>query len=142
MHHRTLLKKIETEAHEIFEENIRWLNENLPGENGQIRPDLIGVDANGNYVIVEVKSFDHIPQLSQYYKPREAVGQVLHYATAYVQKYLKCDPRDVSDKQLIDEVTNVRMFIVGDVYSEAVEKMCKFLKAHGININYISLDCI
>ena len=136
-----LKKYIKDCTSEIFGEDITWFRTNLPGENGQIQPDLIGRDVNNKPVIVEVKPFHPRRGANQYYKPREAVGQVLHYATAYIQKRLT-DPRDLSNEQLTDELKNVRLFILGDVYSEPVEKMCHLLQAHGINIVYISLDCI
>ena len=138
---KELKEYIEDNTCEIFDEDIAWLEMNFPGESGQIRPDLIGRDANGKLVIVEVKPFWHKRGANQYDKPRTAIGQVLHYATAYVQKALT-DPRNLSNEQLTDTLKNVRLVIVGDEYSEPVEKMCALLNAHGINIVYISLDCI
>ncbi len=62
----------------MFGEEIRWVARSFRGETGQIRPDLVGWDVNGNLVIVEVKPLDPKPGRNQYNKPRQAIGQVIH----------------------------------------------------------------
>lgn len=139
-YHDELVEKIKKNATSIFREVIHWENIQLPGEARNMPVDLTGIDAKGNRVIVEVKPFDGKP--SRYDKPREAVGQILHYATAYLQRDLQADPRDLSEKQLREGLKKIRLFIVSDVYEPTVEKICTLLKAHGITITYISLDSV
>ena len=138
-----LKKYIMENTDEVFDEKIRLVAMNLPGETGRITPDLVGYDVNGNLVIVEVKLFDPSPRHgSQYYKPREAIGQMIHYAVAYVQEKIADDPRFLSADRFQEILKKVHLFIIGDVYSESVEKMCSLLDAYGINITYLSLDCV
>lgn len=128
---------------EVFGEKMRWVSMNFPGETGRIKPDLVGYDANDNLVIVEVKRFDPKPSnANAYARPREAIGQVIHYAVAYVQDQSADDPRFLSTDRFREILKNVRLFIVGESYSQSVEKMCYFLEAYGIDITYLSLDNI
>lgn len=48
-----------------------------------------------------------------------------------------CDTADVKDA-----VNNVRFFIVTETLHYALEKMCHFLSAYGINIEYRAVDCV
>lgn len=138
MDHASLLREVENNANEIFNEDIHWVEMNIPGEDRPIRPDMAGYDANGRCVIVELKPFGY----NDYDAPRTAMGQILHYATAYLEKHLKDDPRNLSSEQLIEGLKSVRLFIISDRHSNPTEKMCALLETHDINICYISLDCI
>ena len=138
-YHDELVEDIKKNTTKIFREVIHWDTQHPPGNTRAIRADLTGTDGS-NRVIVEVKVFDGKP--SRYDKPRQAVGQILHYATAYLERNLQTDPCDLSDKQLKTGLKKVRLFIVSDVYEPTVEKICALLKAHGITIRYISLDSV
>ena len=138
---RDLKKYVYENSDEIFGKPIRWRSDtNLPGENRSIRADLIGDDADANTVIVEVKRLG-AAEANQYDKPRAAIGQILHYATAYVQHHLKGDNLyDFSNKEVRDAVKNVRLFIVTPELHYSIVKMCDFLEAYGITISYIALN--
>lgn len=130
-------------SHEVFGEKMRWVSMNFPGETSRITPDLVGYDVNDNLVIVEVKRFDPKPSnANAYNRPREAIGQVIHYAVAYVEEQIADDPRFLSTDRFQEILKKVRLFIVGECYSHSVEKMCSLLNVYGINITYLSLDNI
>jgi len=146
MQEETVLKTcIQENTHDVFREEIRWVNETLPGEDGSIKPDFIGYDANGNRVIVEVKIV--YPQTSsprnQYARARESVGQILHYAAACAEDHLNAQNLLEHGEEAIREaVKNVRFFIVTETLHHALEKMCHFLQAYGINVECIAVDCV
>lgn len=136
---------IRENSDDIFREEIRWVGKNLPGETSRLSPDFIGYDANGNLVIVEAKLV--APQTSsprnQYAKPRESVGQILHYAAACAGERLHADHLcDFGAEAVRDAVKDVRFFIVTETLHYALEKMCHFLWAYGINIEYRAVDCV
>lgn len=128
---------------EVFGEKIHWVSMNLPGELGRITPDLVGYDGNDNLVIVEVKRFNPKPSNANAYdKPRGAIGQVIHYAVAYVEEQSAEDPRVLSTDRFREILKKVRLFIVGEAYLQSVEKMCALLEVYGIHITCLSLENI
>ena len=120
---------IKNEPHHVFgEEKIHWdIDQNLPGSEtlpgAKYRkklPDWVGKDPKGNIVIVEIKFFkgDSGPDLDAIHK---SVGQILDYATASM------------------EVSPRLYIIVHPVASPTLEKICKLLREHGINIQQIAV---
>ena len=141
----TLKTYIQENTHDVFSEEIRWVSKNLPGENSRLTPDLTGYDVNGNLVIVEVKIV--YPQTSsprnQYARARESVGQILHYAAACAEERLNAESLwEYGEEAIRDAVKNVRFFIVTETLHYALEKMCHFLGAYGINVEYRAVDCV
>lgn len=137
-YHDELVEKIRKNATSIFGEFIHWDTIHPPGERNKMPIDLTGIDAKGNRVVVKVKPFG----FGEYDTPRQAVGQILHYATAYLQRDMQADPRDLPEQQLREGLKKIRLFIVSNRYSPVVEKICALLKAYGLTITYIALDCI
>ena len=133
---------IQENTRDVFGEEIRWQSMSLPGEDRPIRPDLIGHDTHGSLVIAEVKVVRGSTAANQYDKPRQVIGQMIHYAVAYVQEHCKDDPRDLSVEHVRDALKNVRFFIVTETLHYSLEKMCYFLQAYGLNIRYLALDCL
>lgn len=132
---------------EIFGEDIEWHDSwrNLPGDSGSsIRADLVG-KGNNYDVIAEVKLLR--PHSDRKYDlAREAVGQVLHYAFAFTQKLVETSPllsfhKPNIVKDVIAEEKalsyNLRLFIVGEEFSQPVENICQLLRAYGIDITHI-----
>ena len=118
------------------------LSENLTGESGHnVVADLIGTDTNDKTVIVEVKLLQpNGPH--KYDRARESVGQVLHYAYAYIYDLLNSikreEPTAPPDPGLrpISEHF-IRVFIVGEEFSQPVENICRLLRAYDINIHHL-----
>ena len=115
-------------------------------ERQKVLPDLIGTDSEGNIVIVEVKTgllnwktdVGDTYDLKNNNNPvRESVGQILDYACAKIRDmYPNSKP---TPEKLLSLTKKLRLFIVGDDYSLAVEEICELLRSNGINIRFIYL---
>ncbi len=115
-------------------------------ERQKVKPDLIGTDSEGNIVIVEVKTglLNWKPDVGDSYDlknnnhpVRESVGQILDYARAKIRDmYPNSKP---TTEELSSLTKKLRLFIVGDDYSLAVEEICEMLRSNGINIHFICL---
>ena len=134
---------------EVLGEEITWTLRNIVLEEesyGQLRPDIVGRDSQNRIVIVEVKRRalhrtgmpnDAGNKLSA----GEAVGEILHYASAYIREHSEAP---LSDDLLKDESKKLRLFIVIQEPSlrvlQRASKPCEFLRLYGINIHCISLS--
>ena len=115
-------------------------------ERQKVYPDLIGTDSEGNIVIVEVKTGllkwkedvdDSYDLKNKNAAVRESVGQILDYARAKIRgMYPNSKP---TTQELSSLTKKLRLFIVGDDYSLAVEEICELLRSNGINIRFIFL---
>ena len=144
-------------------EDILWIHKErtVPGGESSVRPDLIGVDAGGRLVIVELKRSR---------TPRDTIAQLLDYAASVA------DPNELSDEKIhemaeiyfntrdglrgksfhdafkevlltrkTDEVPplnrSLRLFIVAGKISEKILKICKFLRtSHNMDISCIAVS--
>ena len=93
--------------------------------------DAVGKDPQGRTVIVEVKTKSRAKnpndrQIANRDAEHKAVGQILDYATAYMEQH------GISPKDL-------RLIIVADYRLETVDKICLFLCEQGIHIEQISV---
>ena len=103
-------------SHILFGEKIRW-------HDSRINADLVGKDSNDNPVIVEVKLwYDDIP--NRRLQEHTCVGQIIHYAYDYANAYTS---------------ENTRLFIIAQEKSEIVERCCELLRAHGFNLQHLSV---
>ena len=112
-------------------------------ERQKVLPDLIGTDSEGNIVIVEVKTGllnwksdvgDTYDLKNKNNPVRESVGQILDYARAKIRDmYPNSKP---TPEELSSLTKKLRLFIVGDDYSIAVEEICELLGSNGINIHF------
>ena len=66
---------------------------------------------------------------------RESVGQILDYARAKIRDM--CSNSRPTAEELSSLTKKLRLFIVGDDYSPAVEEVCELLRSNGINIHFI-----
>lgn len=148
---KELARYIRDHTTEIFGAEIRWKDDlrNLPGGSGRIFADLVGVDENQTAIIVEVKLLQPRSDRRDNYRnnsARQAVGQVLHYASGYIYEAVNAFPQHVNRRSDVDPTdedlnqTPLRLFIVGDAFSQPVENMCQFLRAYGINIQHLSVN--
>jgi len=151
---KALERHISDHTEAIFGERIHWhaSERKLPGDAGLwVFADLVGSDAQKTPVIVEVKLLR--PESERKYDlAREAIGQVLHYAYAYLSKRVNLPPMllfDIatasenvpSDDALKSGLSNdLRLFIVGEAFSQPVENMCRMLRAFGINIEHLYVN--
>lgn len=122
-------------------------------EYGTIFPDLLGLDKDGNLVIIELKKGR---------TPREVIAQLLEYAAW---------ANDLSDEKIYDialnyfKITNnekdletlfletfeaeeipplnqrLRLFVAAEEISPSVSKVCRFLRqVHGVDVNCIQFS--
>ena len=135
--HNELVELIKENPLEVLGEEITWTPRNVvlrEEQRGRLHPDIVGRDSQDRIVIVEVKR----RVLKKTGKPNdaankisagEAVGEILHYASAYIRQ---------------NSEAKLRLFIVIQEPSlrvlQRVSKPCKFLQSHGINICCIPLS--
>jgi hypothetical protein len=122
-------------------------------EYGTIFPDLLGIDKEGNLVIIELKKGR---------TPREIIAQLLEYAawandlsdekihdiaTHYIKS--SCGEKDIETLFLetfeTDEVPSLnqrlRLFVAAEEISASVAKVCRFLRqVHGVDVNCIQFN--
>lgn len=144
----------------IQDELILWINRqpSAKDEEGTVFPDLLGVDAEGNLIIVELKR-DRAP--------REVVAQLLEYA-AWANELSEQHIHEIADAYLAtrdefkekhfydvfmevfeildsDEVPplnrNLRMYIVAGDIPTRIARVCRFLRtSQGMDINCINVS--
>jgi len=124
-------------------------------ETGLVFPDLLGIDKDGNVVLVELKRGR---------TPRETVAQLLEYA-AWASELSDEEIKDVAseyfqtrsdyrNKQFGDafmeafeaeEVPSLnqklRLFVAAEEISPSVSQVCRFLRmSHGVDVNCIKFS--
>lgn len=141
-------------------ELILWIDRqpSARDEEGTVFPDLLGVDAEGNLVIVELKRDK---------APREVVAQLLEYAAwanelsdEQIQQIAGdyFEKRNESDRKQFQEVfkdvfeltdddefpplnRNLRLYIVASDIPTRVARVCRFLRtSQGMDINCINVS--
>jgi hypothetical protein len=140
--------------------NIIWIGRQVTAvyEDRYKYPDLLGVDAEGNVVIVELKKGK---------TPREVVAQILEYASwaekltyqqlnnitmKYFEKkndYLGMELSEIHQKIFFPDVDEkptitfngrLRLFIVAEEISNTVKEIIYYLNKHGIDICCLKYD--
>lgn len=141
----------------IAQEPLIWIGRqtSASNEDSTIFPDLLGIDKEGNIVIVELKKGK---------APRDAVAQLLEY-TVWVADlsdesilelaenyFLK--QTDLNGKRFVDifheifEVDDLpplnqsqRLFVVAEEIPPTVSRVCRFLRmSHGFDINCVKFS--
>ena len=140
-------------------EPILWIGRQTSAnvEERTIFPDLLGVDFEGNLVIVELKKSK---------APREVVAQLLEYAawakelsdeqiheaaeayfqTAKKEMTLQDAFSEMFDSEMFDNEMPVlnrrlRLFVVAEEIPGAVLRVCRFLRtSHGMDINCLTVS--
>ena len=122
-------------------------------ENNTIFPDLLGIDKDGNLVVIELKKGR---------TPREVIAQLLEYAAwandlsdekiyDIASSYFKSMDIKKELEQLFietfetEEIPNLnqrlRLFIAAEEISPSVAKVCRFLRqVHGVDVNCIQFN--
>ncbi len=144
----------------IQDELILWIDRqpSAKDEDGTIFPDLLGVDAEGNLVVVEFKRGR---------TPRDVVAQLLEYATwanelsdKQIQQiaedyfetrselkekqfhYAFRDAFEIADTDDVPPLNrNLRLYIVAGDIPERVARVCRYLRtSQGMDINCINVS--
>ena len=138
----------------IEEESILWIGRQTSAnvEESTIFPDLLGLDSEGNLVIVELKKSK---------APRDVVAQLLEYAAwanelsdeqiqgiaaIYFQNLKKeTTLQDAFGEMFEDEMPELnrrlRLFVVAKEMPGTVSHVCRFLRtSHGMDINCIAVS--
>lgn len=140
----------------VQDEFILWIGKqaSATSEHSTIYPDLLGLDAEGNLVIVELKRDQ---------APREVVAQLLEYAawatelddqqiaaiaTDYFQTRDELQGRSLKEVFTetfeVDEVPplnrRLRLFVVARDIPPAISGVCRFLSKHRIDINCVTIS--
>ncbi len=127
---------IQENTHFVFGEDIDWQSRSFTNMRGTPKtPDLVGKDAEDQTIIVEVKfKFEFLGDKNHIRSDPEhdAIGQILHDASAYMRPFL-------SDN-LLGQMP--RLFIVSIDFSPNVNAVCELLKAFNINSKHIAIEKI
>jgi len=122
-------------------------------EYGTIFPDLLGIDKEGNLVIIELKKGR---------TPREVIAQLLEYA-AWANDLSDEKIHDIADNYInsinsdkkmeslfletfeTDEIPSLnqrlRLFIAAEEITPSVAKVCRFLRQiHGVDVNCVQFN--
>ena len=144
----------------VQDELILWIDRqpSARDEDGTIFPDLLGVDAEGNLVIVEFKRErtprDVVAQLLEYaaWADKLSEEQIQEIAETYFEtrdefkgKQFYDAFKDVFDISDTDEVPplnrNLRLYIVAGNIPARVARVCRFLRTtQGMDINCINIS--
>ena len=141
-------------------EDIFWIGKRTSArvEDMTIFPDLLGVDAEGNLIVVELKRGR---------TPRDTIAQLLDYA-AWADEILDMEVREIAEryfeeqeelqKESFDDVfrsafdmletdevpmlnRSLRLYIVAGRISERILKVCRFLRnSHSVNVSCIAVS--
>ncbi|MDM8522872.1 hypothetical protein QUF80_05810 [Desulfococcaceae bacterium HSG8] len=122
-------------------------------EYGTIFPDLLGIDKDGNLVIIELKKGR---------TPREVIAQLLEYAAwandlsddkifDIAASYIKSTNSEKDIETLFQETFEIddipslnqrlRLFVAAEEITPAISKVCRFLRQiHGVDVNCIQFN--
>ena len=144
----------------VQDEHILWIGRQTSAkdEDGTIYSDLLGVDAEGNLVVAELKKGrtprDIIAQLLDYAAWADGLSesQISEIAEAYFDtrdglkgKTFDDAFRNLFDMPETDELPplnrGLRLFIVAEEIPSRVARVCKFLRtSYGIDVNCIDVS--
>ncbi len=151
---------LENSPRALAQEDFLWIDRqpSAADEEGTIFPDLLGVDVEGNLIVVELKKDQ---------APREVVAQLLEYAAwaselseakihEIAEAYLKTRDefrgkgfhdifRDTFDLRETDELPSLnrklRLYIVAEDIPTRVVRVCRFLRtSQGLDISCIDVS--
>ena len=149
--HDELVEEIKNDPNRFFQEKGIKLKSNTIFQGfdfdedsmplNYVKPDLFGTDSEGNIVIVEVKTQLLKPNFkNNNANSRLAIGQILDYACAVIRDLKGKTIYEIPNKELLNAIGGIRLFIFADDYSVSVEQMCKLLTTCGINAEFRWID--
>ena len=135
-------------------EPILWIDRQTSAnvEESTIFPDLLGLDSEGNLVIVELKRGN---------TPREVVAQLLEYAAwanelsdeqiqEIARAYFQTTKKETTLQEAFGEIfedempalnRRLRLFVVAGEILGRVLQVCRFLRtSHGMDINCLTVS--
>ena len=138
----------------VEEESILWIGRQTSAnvEESTIFPDLLGVDSEGNLVIVELKRGK---------APRDVVAQLLEYAAwaeelsdeeiyGIAEDYFQTMKKETTFQDAFSEMLEndipalnrrLRLFVVAAEIPSTVLRVCRFLRtSHGMDINCLAIS--
>lgn len=121
--HDQLVDYIKENTLTVFGEEIHLHAGAIQGTWDALFPDLMGTDAQGKKVIVEVQTNMDDYATREHDAIHKSVGQLIHYASEYSQA---C------------HFENLRLFIVVPTITPQLEHICYYLRTHDINIRLLS----
>ena len=126
LNHDDFVDYVKENSLAIFGENLDLYDRQILQTTWEaINPDLIGTDAQGKTVIVEVKTeFDDADSTKRRDAIHKSVGQLLNYAAALSGG--------------TENLKKFRLFIISDTISHPLLAICVLLEAQGINIQHQS----
>ena len=135
-------------------EPILWIGRQTSAdvEESTIFPDLLGIDSEGNLVIVELKKSkaprDVVAQLLEYaaWAKELSDGQIHGIATTYFQTAKnETTFQDAFSEMFEDEMPalnrRLRLFVVAEEIPDSVLRVCRFLRTtHSMDINCLTVS--
>ena len=151
---------LENSPRALAQELFLWIGRQTSAkdEEGTIFPDLLGVDSEGNLIIVEFKRGrtprDVVAQLLEYAAWADELSESqireiaeTHFETRGVFEGKTFDDafREVFDMPETDEIPplnrNLRLFIVAEEIPSRMARVCRFLRtSHGMDISCIDVS--
>lgn len=141
----------------LAQQPILWIGRQTSAtvEDSTIFPDLLGVDSEGNLVIVELKkgeasrkvvaqlieyaawanelTKDQIQKIAEKYFENQHENKGKNFAEAFMAAFDILDPKDVPPLN-----RNLRLFIVAEELPLRIANVCRFLRtSHGIDVSCI-----
>lgn len=123
--HGELVDYIKKNTFTVLGEEIHLDAGAIKGTWDALFPDLMGTDAQGRMVIVEVKTDFDDDSTRRRDAIHKSVGKILNYAAEYAYTYHEAPE-------------NFRLFIVGPTIAPQLQLICHHLRKHGINIRHLS----
>ena len=116
--HDQLVDYIRENTLTVFGEEIHLHAGAIKGTWDALFPDLMGTDAQGRTVIVEVQT-NCDDSTRRHDAIHKSIGKIIHYAAEYAHT---------------GHSENLRLFIVVPMIIPQLEHICHHLRTHGINI--------
>lgn len=117
--HDQLVDYIRENTLTVFGEEIHLHAGAIQGTWDALFPHLMGTDAQGRTVIVEVQTNFDDDSARRHDAIHKSIGQIIHYATEYPHT---------------GHSENLRLFIVVPMITPQLEHICHHLRTRGINI--------
>ena len=143
----------------VEEESILWIGRQTSAnvEESTIFPDLLGLDSEGNLVIVELKKSkaprDVVAQLLEYaawaeelsdeeiYGIAEDYFQTIRKETTFQDAFSETFDSEMLENDIPALNRRLRLFVVAEEIPGTVSRVCRFLRtSHGMDINCLAVS--
>ena len=124
--HDQLVDYIKENTLTILGEEIHLHAGAIKGTWDALFPDMMGIDAQGRTVIVEVETNLDDNSTGRHDAIHKSIEQIINYAAEY-------------GHASHNGPENLRLFIVGPTVAPQMQHICQFLRSHGINLRHVSI---